>query len=336
MTRRPTLVLAMVPFLNEHLLTPAHWQRLEALCEMPDREPLTAFAEARAPQLLAAAEMLLTGWGCPAVDAHVLAQAPKLGAIVHAAGTVKEHLSAACWDRSLVVTSAAAANAVPVAEYTLAAILFANKRVLQIRQRYREVRGFHWWPAEFPNLGNFSKTIGVVGASFVGRKVIDLLRPFAFEILLYDPFVDAADAAAMGVRQVDLDELLREADIVTMHAPALPEPRHMLDRTRLALMKDGATLINTARGALIELAALEDEMKSGRLCAVIDTTEPEILPPESPLYDLPNVMLTPHIAGSMGTETQRMAALAIDEIERIVYGKPLHYAIQRSDLTRIA
>jgi len=336
MKRRPTLIMAMVPFLNEHLLTPAHWQRIEALCEVPDREPLTAFAEARAPQLLAAAEILLTSWGCPVIDAQVLAQAPRLGAIVHAAGTVKQHLTAACWDRGLAVTSAAAANAVPVAEYTLGAILFANKRVFQIRQRYREVREFRWWPLEFPALGNFGKVVGIIGASFVGRKVLELLRPFAFDVRLYDPFVNAADAAAMGARKADLDDLLREADIVSVHAPALPETHHMLDRARLALMKEGATLINTARGALIDAEALEDELKSGRLYAVIDTTEPEILPPESPLYDLPNVVLTPHIAGSMGAETQRMASLAIDEIERFVHGEPLRYAIQYSDLARIA
>lgn len=333
---RPQLTLAMVPLLNAQLFSDAHWQRLEALCQIPDREPLMAFAEERATDLLANVEILLTGWGAPGVDAEVLARAPKLRAIVHAAGTVKLHLSDACWERGLLITSAAAANAVPVAEFTLAAILFANKFVLQIRERYRQTRDFRWWPLEFPQLGNYRKTVGIVGASFVGRKVIEFLRPFTFDVCVYDPYLSNAQAADLMVRKVELEELLRVADVVSVHAPALPETQHMLDRARLALMKDGATLINTARGSLIAHAALEEELKSGRLNAFIDTTEPEILPADSPLYDLPNVVLTPHLAGSMGSETHRMADLAIDEIERLVNGQPLAYAIRQQDLARIA
>ncbi len=333
---RPQLTLAMVPLLNEQLLTDAHWQRLEALCRIPDREPLMAFAEDRATALLADVEILLTGWGSPMIDAEVLARAPKLRAIVHAAGTVKQHLTDACWERGLLITSAAAANAVPVAEFTLAAILFANKFVLQVRDRYRQDRDFRWWPAEFPLLGNYHKTVGIVGASFVGRKVIELLQPFAFAVWVYDPYLSAEQAVALGVRKVELEELLRGADVVSLHAPALPETQHMLDGSRLASMKNGATLINTARGSLVEHAALEDELKSGRLNAFIDTTEPEVLPADSPLYDLPNVVLTPHLAGSMGAETQRMADLAIDEIERLVRGQALAYAIRHEDLPRIA
>jgi phosphoglycerate dehydrogenase-like enzyme len=331
-----TVVLAMLPMLNADLMTEAHWARLQSLCSVADREPLTTFEEPRAADLLARAEILLTGWGCPMIDAHVLDRAPKLRAIVHAAGTVKQHIDPICWERGIAITAAAAANAVPVAEYTLAAILFANKKILRLQQRYRAVREFRWWPLEAPGLGNYGKTVGIVGASYVGRKVIELLRPFALSVLVYDPFLGAARAAALGVHQVELDELLQQADVVSLHAPALPETRHMIDRRRLALLRDGATLINTARGWVIDHVALEDELRSGRIDAVLDTTEPEILPPESPLYDLPNVLLTPHIAGSMGSETQRMADLAVDEIERLVRGEPFRYAIRKEDLERIA
>jgi phosphoglycerate dehydrogenase-like enzyme len=101
-------------------------------------------------------------------------------------------------------------------------------------------------------------------------------------------------------------------------------------------MRDGATLINTARGALVDHAALVAELSSGRLDAVIDTTEPEVLPPDSPLYELPNVFLTPHIAGAMGPETRRMAELALDELERFAKGEPFRYGIRAEDLARIA
>jgi phosphoglycerate dehydrogenase-like enzyme len=144
-----------------------------------DFEPLTTFDE---PRARAHAEGRAPDhWvGC-LIDGHALDRAPLLRAIVHAAGTVKQHMTDACWERGLQVTSAAAANALPVAEYTLAAILFANKRAFAMQRRYAEVREFRWWPLEFPGLGNYAKVVGIVGASFVGRRVIELLKPFDFE-----------------------------------------------------------------------------------------------------------------------------------------------------------
>jgi len=333
---KPVVVLAMVPLLTADLFDQVLSARLDKLCDVPDGEPLTAFEDTRANHLLARAEILLTSWGCPRIDTRVLDRAPQLRAIVHAAGTVKGHVTDACWERGLFVSSAAAANAVPVAEYTLAAILFANKRIFALRRRYAEARSFRWWPGEFPGLGNYRKVIGIIGASHVGRRVSELLRPFDFDVQVYDPFFDDAGARALGVRRTELDELLRTSDIVSLHAPAVPETYHLLDRRRLALLRAGATLINTARGWLVDGEALTDELISGRIDAVIDTTEPEILPADSPLYDLPNVFLTPHVAGAMGTETQRMAALALDEIERFTHGKPFRYGIGRADLARLA
>src|SRR5512139_1268251 len=122
MAARPVALLAMAPRLTEGLVGPAHLERLRALCEVPDPVPLARFDEPRAPALLARAEILLSGWGCPPLDAPVLAAAPRLRAVVHAAGTVKSHVTPACFERGVRVVSAAAANALPVAEYTVAAI----------------------------------------------------------------------------------------------------------------------------------------------------------------------------------------------------------------------
>jgi phosphoglycerate dehydrogenase-like enzyme len=336
MSARPTVVLAMARRIASDVLTEAHMERLRAICEVPDAVPLSRFDDARAGALLPAAEILLTGWGCARIDEEVLSRAPALRAIVHAAGTVKGHVAEACWDRGVAVTSAAAANALPVAEYTLAAILFANKHVFQLQQRYREVRAFRWWAEEEPGLGNYRKTVGIVGASMVGRRAIELLRPFDLTVLAYDPFLSDEEAMSLRAKSVELDELLRRSDVVSLHAPALPETHQMIDARRLALLRDGATLINTARGWLVDMAALEAELVSGRIEAIIDTTEPEVLPADSPLYTLPNVLLTPHIAGSLGAETWRMTDLALDEIERYVRGEPFRYAIRREDLPRLA
>jgi phosphoglycerate dehydrogenase-like enzyme len=336
MSDRPTAIIALSPVLSAGMLRATHLERLRSLCDVPDAEPIARFDEPRAERLLARADLVLSGWGCPALSADVLDRAPALRAIFHTAGTVKSHVTGACWERGLVVSSAAAANALPVAEYTLAAILFANKRVFQLQQRYRELRQFRLWSREIPDLGNHGKHVGIIGASRVGRRVIELLEPFDLEVRVSDPYLEPAEAARLGAEWMGLDELLATCDVVSLHAPALPETHHLLDRRRMALLRDGSTLINTSRGSLIDQKALEEELSSGRIFAVIDTTEPEVLPADSALYELPNVLLTPHIAGAMGDETWRLVDLALDEIERFVSGKPLQHAVHREDLERIA
>ena len=327
----------MHPLLTGHVVTPSHLERLAKTCEVPDPAPLPDFEDPRAKALLADAEILLTGWGCKTLDPEALARAPRLRLVAHAAGTVRGIVSDGLWQRGIRLVSAAAANALPVAEYTLAAILFANKRVFRLQHIYREERTFKIpWEAQAPGLGNHRKVVGLVGASRVGRRVVELLRPFDFEVLVTDPYLDESEAKALGVRKVELDTLLERSDVVSLHAPSLPQTRHQLDARRLALIRDGATLINTARGALVDHAALERELVSGRIDAIIDTTEPEVLPAESPLYELPNVLLTPHVAGALGREVERMADLALDEIERFVRGEELLYEVTEEALPRLA
>ncbi|MGW7579273.1 hydroxyacid dehydrogenase [Streptomyces sp. NPDC054765] len=321
---RPTLLLSMGPGIAERLLDARHHTRLTALARTDPRlvahDLATPTPEVAAA--LAGAEVLLTCWGAPPLTGRVLAAAPRLRAVVHAAGSVKHHLTDACWERGIAVTSAADANALPVAEYTLAAILFANKRVLHSAHRYRGLRTPHDWHRELATAGNYRRTIGVIGASRIGRRVIELLRPFDLRVLLYDPYVDAAEAARLGVTPAPLDALCAGSDVVTVHAPQLPATRHLLGARELALLPDGATLVNTARGSLVDGTALLAELVTGRLQAVLDVTEPELPPSDSPLYELPNVLLTPHVAGSLGTELHRLADHALDELERYARGRP--------------
>ncbi|MFE3524351.1 hydroxyacid dehydrogenase [Streptomyces sp. NPDC059161] len=321
---RPTLLLAMGPGIADRLLADRHRVRLADLART---DPYLVAHDLAAPAppvaaALATAEVLLTCWGAPPLTAAVLDTAPKLRAVVHAAGSVKHHITDACWERGIAVTSAAAANALPVAEYTLAAILFAGKNVLAAARNYAALRTTPPWPSGTGATGNYRRTVGLVGASRIGRRVIELLRPFDFEVLLYDPYVSAAEAASLGVEPVSLDALCARSDIVSVHAPQLPDTYRMIGARQLALMSAGATLINTARGSLVDEAALLGELLTGRLHAVLDVTDPELPPRESPLYDLPNVLLTPHIAGSLGNELHRMADRALDEVERFAAGVP--------------
>jgi phosphoglycerate dehydrogenase-like enzyme len=317
-------------------LFPAHtMRRLQRLVRIDEILVAERFDQAAIQAALASTEFLITGWGCPPITAAVLDAAPRLRAILHTAGSVKAHVSPACWERGLAVTSAAAANAVPVAEYTLAAILFAGKDVFRLRDRFHADR--HFTLAEVhAGVGNYGRKVGVIGASRIGRRVIELLRPFDLEVCLFDPYVDAATAAELGVQLVELDTLLRTCDIVSVHAPGNPLTHGLLGADQLALMRDGATLINTARGGLVDTDALVKHLEAGRLYAVLDVTEPEPLPAESALFELPNVFLTPHIAGSQGNELARMGDCIVDELERMLDGRPFAYGILAADLDRVA
>ncbi|MFD5347983.1 hydroxyacid dehydrogenase, partial [Streptomyces anulatus] len=214
--------------------------------------------------------------------------------------------------------------------------LLAGKDVLPAARRYRELRAAHDWRAELAGHGNYRRCVGIVGASRIGRRVIELLRPFDLDVLLFDPYVDAGTAARLGAEQVGLDELCARSRIVSVHAPELPATRHMIGAAQLAAMPDGATLINTSRGSLIDGDALLPELVSGRLNAVLDVTEPEVPPASSPLYDLPNVLLTPHVAGSLGDEIHRLADFALDEVARYASGLPFADPVTPEDLARMA
>ncbi|MBA9048092.1 phosphoglycerate dehydrogenase-like enzyme [Streptomyces phaeogriseichromatogenes] len=333
---RPRVLLAMQRDLLPLLLDPARTARLTGLADLDPTLVADDFTADGIAAELARAEVLFTFWGCPPLTPEVLAGAPRLRAVVHAAGSVKNFVTDACWERGIALSSAADANALPVAEYALAMILLANKRALTTRDRYRAVRGQVPWQHEYRDAGNYRRSVGIVGASRTGRRVIALLAPYDLELLVHDPYLDAAGARALGVEPVGLDELCARCDVVSLHAPALPETRHLIDERRLRLMPDGATLVNTARGALVDTGALTRELTSGRLNAVLDVTEPEILPPDSPLYDLDNVVLTPHIAGSLGGELHRMADSALDELERLAHGRPFAHPVVREQFERSA
>ncbi len=331
--RHPKLAFAYRPALARDVFAPEHLQRLRDICEVVDTTPLQDFNDARAALILPQISVLVTGWGCPRIDAGLLARAPNLKMIAHAAGTVKSFIATEVFDAGITVTNAAAANAIPVAEFTLAAILFANKNVFGFRNLYHTKRD-QTHPEQLTDepVGNWHKTVGIIGLSRIGRRVIDLLRPFDLSVLLHDPHLDPAEAAALGLHNLPLDEVIARADVLSLHAPALEATRHMIDARRLALLRDGATLINTARGSLIDQAALTRELVSGRISAVIDVTEPEVLPKASPLYDLPNVLLTPHIAGAVGRERERLGAMAVAEVERFLAGQPLAHQVAAATL----
>lgn len=324
----------MSPKLPSQLFDDRRRARLEHLVDLVRPDAVAALDEASAGDI-ADVEVLVTGWNAPRLTAEVLDRMPKLRVVVHAAGTVKTFVTDEVFARGVRVTSVADANAVPVAEYTFAAILFGAKRAKPLAEWYRrhrtsrDVTGVHW-------LGAYGITVGVIGASRTGRRVISLLQTIDAAVQVYDPYCTPAEAADLGVALVGLDDLLATSDVVSVNAPATPETRHMLDARRIALMRDGTVLVNTARGSLIDHEALLPHLVDGRLDAVLDVASPEPPPPDSPLYDLPNVLLTPHIAGALGNEVGRLGRAAVDELAAYLDGRPMHGEVLAGRLRHLA
>ena len=255
--RLPPAALLMYPGLEALVLSTGTRGRLGAVVDLATPVPFPTPAEVPAE-----VEVLVTGWGCPVLGAQALAALPVLRLVAHAAGTVRSLVSDALWDRGIVVTSAASANAVPVAEFTFAAIIMITKDVFAVRDRHRDVRGCVD-VVDQSRMGSRGRRIGLVGASTIGRLVIERLRSLDVEVVVADPYLTTTEATELGVALVDLDELLATSDVVSLHAPLLASTRHMIGADQLAAMRDGAWLLNTARGGLVDTDAITAELVSG-------------------------------------------------------------------------
>jgi len=295
---------------------------------------LTAEQLTADPRALEGVEVLLTGWGAPAIDGDLLAQAPHLRVVMHAAGSVKHLVTEETWQRGIRVVSAAAANAAPVAEITAAQIVLAARGVPASRRLYREQRDL---TAAEVSHGATGRTVGLLALGEIGRRVAERLRDSPFTLLAHDPFVEPRDAAQLGLELVDLEELFERSDVLSLHTPLLPETTGMVDRALLARMPDGATLINSARGGLVD----EDDLIAvlsvrTDLTALLDVTVEEPPARDSRLWDLPNIELTPHVAGSTGDDRGAMGRLLAGQLARFAAGQELQHVVTRERLGRLA
>jgi phosphoglycerate dehydrogenase-like enzyme len=278
-------------------------------------------------EALRRAAVVVTGWGTPPLAALATWMPERFAArlIAHTAGTVKRLVPVEALERGLRVTHANESLAEAVAEFTVGAIITARRQVLPAVARMKA--GQPRVPlARQRELGG--STVGVIGASQIGRRVMRLLAPWQLTILLYDPYCPPAVAAEHGATPVGLDELLRRGDIVTLHAPVTPETVGMLGAAQFAAMKDGALFVNTARGRLIDHDALLVQLQSGRIDAWLDVTDPtEPLPAGSPFFALENCVVTPHMAAITVEARQRQSRYTVDEALRFLRGEPLRHEV---------
>jgi phosphoglycerate dehydrogenase-like enzyme len=261
---------------------------------------------------------------------------PKLKALFYAAGSVR-YFAESYFKRNVRIFSAYAANAVPVAEYTVGQILLANKGFYQASRIAKTKNRGLAYELSLKHCGNYDAKIGIIGAGMIGRKVIELLKSYKLDIYIFDNFVSEERARELGVKKVDLDTIFAECDVISNHLANVPATVGIITKERLAKMKPYATFINTGRGAQVDENGLIEVMKEREdLVALLDVTTVEPLDPSSELYNIENVILTPHIAGSQSNEVKRMSDLIVDEFERYLNGEDNLYEITPEKLKNMA
>jgi phosphoglycerate dehydrogenase-like enzyme len=333
--RTPVKTAFMAPPQNRELVfSPQMLAEVERLSGSPtvwlDPENLNDHAAD-----LAEVEVLFGTWGMPKMDSTFLAKAPKLKALFYAAGSVKSFVTPQVFDRGILVCAAASANAIPVAEFSFAAIIMSLKQVWRLHREMPRTREFVQ-PVE-KMAGVYQSTVGLVSLGVIAQKLAEFLRSLDVRVLAYDPFIDPEVAADLGMELCSLERLFEESDVISLHTPWLPETENLINRALLQRMKPHATLINTARGKIIREVDLYKVLgERPDLTAVLDVTYPEPPLPDSPLWSLPNVFLTPHIAGSIGHECWRMGDYMLHEFRRHRTGKPLLHSISQEQLARMA
>lgn len=277
-------------------------------------------------------EAIFSTWGMWQLSPAQLEAMPNLKAVFYAAGSVR-YFAVPLLERGIIVTSAWTANAVPVAEFCLAQILLANKGYWRNMAQYREHEDY----GAFRGRGNYGTTVSVLGAGQIGRRVIELLRPFQLRVTCFDPFLSVKGAESLGVEKVELSVAFAQGDVVSNHLANVPATVGMLRGEHFEAMPTNATFINTGRGPTVNHDDLVRVLKARPdFSALLDVTEPEPLPLGHALRTLPNAHLTSHIAGSIGDEVARMGNYALDEFERWKRGEPLRYAVTPQMLETMA
>ena len=283
-------------------------------------------------------ETVFSTWGMPRLtEDEISSLLPGLRCVFYAAGTVQA-FARPFLNKGVRVFSAWAANAVPVAEFTLGQILLANKGFFQLDRIYRTegFRAAESYAGHFD--GNYHNKVGLLGAGMVGKKVIENLKPYDISIDVFDPFLPDETAKILGVRKTSLEDIFQSCPVISNHLANLPETVGMLDYHLFSLMSPWAVFINTGRNAQVVVPDLIRAMREepGRT-ALLDVTDPEEpLPVGHPLWDVPNILITPHRAGSQKGEIYRMGSYMMEEYRKVMAGQAPLYEVTMDMLRTMA
>lgn len=323
--RRPTGLFLAGEGLIDGVYGPSEQAAVAELVDLvaPPQTPGTLL---RRPELLEDVEVIVSTWGMPVLDSELLARAAALKVVFYAAGSVKAFVTDDLWARGVRVTCAQSALAEGVADYAFAAVVLGLKGAWRLAG---EARSRGAVPSREGVDGAWGATAGVISLGFTGRLVSQRLSALGVHVLAYDPFATPAQAEAVGARLTGLDDMFSRSQAVTVHAPLLPSTEGLVTAELLRRLPFGATLVNTARGGVVRQGELVEVLRQRPdISAVLDVTSPEPLPPGSVLFSLPNVVLTPHIAGTVGNERRRLGQAMVEELRRYVAGQPLLHEVR--------
>lgn len=322
---KPVSVVIQADWVRDSVYGPNELEVISNLTE-PIGQPVTKEMISQSPGMLREVECIFGTWGMPVLSNEFLKWAPNLKAIFYAAGDVSGFVTDALFESGITLCCAEPVNAIPVAEFSVANIILALKRT-HYAHRVSYTHGRFDSACGAANLtGGYQSRVGLVSLGHIGRLVAALLKPFDVEVIAHDPFIDPCLARSIGVSLHSLEDVFNSSHVISLHTPLNECTRMMIDEELLQSMRKGASLINTSRGGLIDQNALVSVLeKRDDLQAILDVTEPEPLPSNSRLWRLPNVFLSPHVAGSVGKERYRMAHVMIEECRRFLKDMPLKY-----------
>ena len=329
---QPSILVTLRPSLYAELFSAESDQTLRGLGAVDFHDQEQNFSAQALVDQISDYDVVITGWGTPRFSDELLAAASRLKLIAHSAGSIKQMLPPPVFAQGIVVTHAAVAIAPAVAEMSILLILLSLR---QVHKLDRSLKNGEPWAATKPiAMGQelVGQRVGVIGAGYTGRCVIQLLHGFKTEIWVYDPYLTTERAAELGVRKSELDELLASCPIVTLQAPPTKETHHMIGARELRLLQDGAIFTNTARSHLVDQAALLAELQTGRFQAALDVFDQEPLSVDSPFRQLDNVILTPHVAGASRQARWRQGRTIVEELQRFVAGEPLRHQVSAAML----
>ena len=291
----------------------------------------------REPVLFSDVDIIFSTWGMPEFTEEEIRNCfPLLKCVFYGAGSVQK-FARPFINCGVKVFSAWAANAVPVAEMTVAQIILANKGYF-LTSRLYHTEGRKSAQNAFKGCrGNYGETVGIIGAGMIGKLVIQMLKQYNLKVMVFDPFLSDEKADELGVEKCELTELFERAFVVSNHLANNAQTEGMLCYDHFRRMRENAVFINTGRGAQV----VEDDLvraltERPDLTALLDVTYPEPPADDHPFYTLPNCLLTPHIAGSAGDEVARMGEYMLDECKAYLEGEPCKYEVSLKMLETMA
>lgn len=280
---------------------------------------------------LADIEVIFATWGMPALSEEQLAQLPALEAVFYAGGDVRSFAQPLV-DHHIVLVSAWAINAIATTQLALSQVLLTCRGYFRSMRRYSQTHDVGA-AKDFHRSGAAGEIIGLIGMGQIGRRLSGELRALGFRVLTSDPFLSPERAQELGVEKVSLEELFRRSYVVSNHIPDLPATKQMLGASLFESMRDGATFINTGRGAQVVESHLVRVLKARPdLTALLDVTDPEPPAATSALWTLPNVVLSPNVGGTIGDEVTRLSDAVLEEFVAWQAGQPLRYQVTREIL----